>query len=160
MPKFPPNKYQQAIIDWVKDGSGNAIVDAKAGSGKTSTLELIAQNYPRKMLFIAFNKHIADEINNKPELQHYLKKKDEGGAGTLKVYTVNAIGDMTVLQDLRTRNIYKGGENKFLKANKMFPILEREIRSICQTRHEKITDDMVWDMMRDLKVVCDKVRSK
>ena len=160
MPKFPPNKYQQTIIDWVKDGSGNAIVDAKAGSGKTSTLELIAQNYPRKMLFIAFNKHIADEINNKPELQHYLKKKDEGGAGTLKVYTVNAIGDMTVLQDLRTRNIYKGGENKFLKANKMFPILEREIRSICQTRHEKITDDMVWDMMRDLKVVCDKVRSK
>ena len=32
MPKFPPNKYQTEIIDWVKNGTGNALIDAKAGS--------------------------------------------------------------------------------------------------------------------------------
>jgi superfamily I DNA/RNA helicase len=160
MAKFPPNKYQVDIIDWVQNGTGNAIVDAKAGSGKTSTLELIAQNYPRKMLFIAFNKHIADEINNRSELQKYLTKKNEGGLGTLKVYTVNSIGDMTIRNDLQARGLYKGGDNKFLKENKLFSILEREIRSMCQTRHERVTDDMVWDMMKDLKRACDKVRSK
>lgn len=160
MSKFPPNKYQQDIIDWVNNGKGNAIVDAKAGSGKTSTLELIAQNYPRKMLFIAFNKHIADEINDRPELQKYLLKKDEGGKGTLKVYTVNSIGNMTVMEDLRKRGLYKGGDNKFLKENKLYSILDKQIRYLCQIRREKIQDDMVWDMMRDLKTVCDKVRSK
>lgn len=160
MAKFPPNKYQQDIIDWVKNGSGNAIVDAKAGSGKTSTLELIAQSYPRKMLFIAFNKHIADEINNRPELQKYLMKKNEGGLGTLKVYTVNSLGDMTVRDDLQKRGLYKGGENKFLKDNKLYTILDRNLRMICATRHDKVTDDMIWDMMKDLRRVCDKVRSK
>lgn len=160
MPKFPPNTYQQEIIDWVKNGEGNALVDAKAGSGKTSTLELIAQNYPRKMLFIAFNKHIADEINAKADLQKYLKKKDEGGLGTLKVYTVNSLGDMTIKEDLRKRELYKGGDNKFLKDNKLYTILNRQLISMCQTRHERATEDMVWDMMRDLRIVCDKVRSK
>ena len=160
MPKFPPNKYQQEIIDWVKDGSGNAIVEAKAGSGKTSTLELIAQNYPRKMLFIAFNKHIAEEINGKKELQKYLTKKADGGLGTLKVYTVNSLGDMTVRNDLQTRGLYKGGENKFLKDNKLYTILDRQLRMMCATRRENVTDDMIWDMMRDLRRVCDKVRSK
>ena len=53
MPKFPPNKYQEEIIDWVKNGTGNALIDAKAGSGKTSTLELIAQSYDRKMSLLA-----------------------------------------------------------------------------------------------------------
>ena len=160
MAKFPPNKYQQDIIDWVKNGSGNAIVDAKAGSGKTSTLELVAQNYNRNMLFIAFNKHIADEINSRPELQDFLKKKKEGGKGTLKVYTVNSLGDMTVRGDLEKRGLYKGGENKFLKDNKLYTILDRNLRMICATRHDKVTDDMIWDMMKDLRRACDKVRSK
>lgn len=161
MSKFPPNSYQVDIIDWVNNGSGNAIVDAKAGSGKTSTLELIAQNYPRKMLFIAFNKHIATEIEARPELQKYIKKKSEGGLGTLKVYTVNSIGNMVIMDDLRKRKLYKeGGKNEFLKENKLYSILDRQIRSICQQRREYVTDDMVWDMMRDLKTVCDKVRCK
>ena len=160
MSKFPPNEYQKKIIDWVQNGEKNAIVDAKAGSGKTSTLELIAQNYPRKMLFVAFNKHIADEINNRPELQEFLTKKDAGGKGTLKVYTVNSLGDMTVRSDLEKRGLYKGGENKFLKDNKLYTILDRQIRMMCATKGEFITDDMVWDIMRDLRRACDKVRSK
>lgn len=160
MAKFPPNKYQENIIEWVKNGEGNVMVDAKAGSGKTTTLELIAQNYPKKMLFIAFNKHIADEISRKPELQNYLRKKDDGGLGTLKVYTVNALGDMTVRNELQQRGLYTGKENKFLKDNKLYTILDREIRMMCSTRGEYVTDDMVWDMMRDLRTVCDKVRAK
>ena len=161
MPKFPPNKYQTEIIDWVKNGTGNALIDAKAGSGKTSTLELIAQNYDRKMLFLAFNNHIAAEINQKPELQPYLTKKEEGGKGTLKVMTVNSLGNMTVLNDLATRKLYTfGKENKFLDDNKLFRILRKIIEDYCRTRHERVTEDMIWDMQRDLRKACDKVRCK
>lgn len=161
MPKFPPNKYQTEIIDWVKNGEGNALIDAKAGSGKTSTLELIAQNYPRKMLFLAFNNHIAAEINAKPELQEFLKKKEEGGKATLKVMTVNSLGNMTVLNDLANRKLYTfGKDNKLLNDNKMFRILKDILDDYCRTRHEKVTEDMIWDMQRDLRRACDKVRCK
>jgi superfamily II DNA/RNA helicase len=37
-PSYRPSQYQQAIINWLMTGTGNALVDAKAGSGKTSTL--------------------------------------------------------------------------------------------------------------------------
>lgn len=161
MSKFPPNKYQQDIIDWVLNGSGNAIVDAKAGSGKTSTLELIAQNYERKMLFIAFNKHIAEEINKKSELKPYVTKKTEGGKGTLKVYTVNALGDMAIRNDLVKRGLYQDNkDNNFLKDNKLYTILSRQVRAMCATRKIPIKEDMVWDIIKDLRRACDKVREK
>lgn len=159
MGKFPPNHYQEDIIDWVINGEGNAVVNAKAGTGKTSTLELIAETYPSKMLFLAFNNHIAAELNNKPELQEYLKKKDEGGKATLKVMTTNALGNAAILEDLRQRNMpYK--KDGYLNPNKLLRILGKIISSHCETRREKVTDDMIWAMQRDLKIACDKARSK
>ena len=159
MGKFPPNHYQQDIIDWVLNGSGNAVVNAKAGTGKTSTLELIASTYPSKMLFLAFNNHIAAELNNKPDLQIYLKKKDEGGNATLKVMTTNSLGNSAILEDLRQRNMpYK--KEGYLNVNKLLRILGKIIKSYCDVRKEKITDDMLWAMQKDLKVACDKARSK
>ena len=46
--KREPSKYQKDILDWVKNGSGNCVVDALAGTGKSTTLEMIAQNLPDK----------------------------------------------------------------------------------------------------------------
>ena len=123
MGKFPPNHYQQDIIDWVLNGEGNAVVNALAGTGKTSTLELVASTYTGKMLFLAFNNHIAAELNEKPELQHYLKKKDEGGAGTLKVMTVNSLGNMAMQETIRNRDELPYRKDGYLKPNKLLGIL-------------------------------------
>ena len=61
------SKYQQAIFDWVAKGKGNAIIQAVAGSGKTTTIiqatNLIPSN--QKCIFVAFNKAIADELREK-----------------------------------------------------------------------------------------------
>ena len=160
MGKFPPNHYQQDIIDWVLNGEGNAVVNALAGTGKTSTLELVASTYTGKMLFLAFNNHIAAELNEKPELQYYLKKKDEGGAATLKVMTVNSLGNMAMQEAIRNRDELPYRKDGYLKPNKLLSILGRIIRVYCDTKHEKVTDDMVWAMQRDLKIACDKARSK
>lgn len=66
-PTFTPSKYQQAILDWLLHGEGSAIVDATAGSGKTSTLKLLAFNLPTnaRAVFLAFNKSIATELATK-----------------------------------------------------------------------------------------------
>jgi DNA helicase-2/ATP-dependent DNA helicase PcrA len=63
---FTPSKYQGAIFNWLVNGSGNAIVNAVAGSGKTTTLvegsKLIQSN---SMLFAAFNSHIVKELKRR-----------------------------------------------------------------------------------------------
>jgi DNA helicase-2/ATP-dependent DNA helicase PcrA len=60
-----PNKYQQAVYDHIRNGQGNLIVEARAGSGKTSTIVQALQFLPksRNVLFVAFNRHIAEELS-------------------------------------------------------------------------------------------------
>lgn len=57
--------YQTAIFDWVETGTGNAIVIAVAGSGKTTTgVEAVrrVQAMRQSHIFLAFNKSIATEL--------------------------------------------------------------------------------------------------
>lgn len=63
---FSPSAYQQAIFDWVKkDVHESAIVEAVAGSGKTTTL-LHAIQYMKGNVFLGmFNKQICIEIKAK-----------------------------------------------------------------------------------------------
>ena len=62
--QFPPTQEQQAILDAVADGKTTAI-SAGAGTGKTSTLRMIAEARPEaKMLYIAYNKAIQVEAAN------------------------------------------------------------------------------------------------
>lgn len=65
---FEPSSYQKAILNFIDNKNGNLLVDAKAGSGKTSTLCLIADkiiNQDKKCLFLAFNKSIVQELQNR-----------------------------------------------------------------------------------------------
>ena len=64
---FKPSEYQQKIFDFVKEGVGNAVISAKAGSGKTSTAVASMKLIPskQKCLFIAFNKSIAEELSER-----------------------------------------------------------------------------------------------
>lgn len=64
---FTPSKYQQNFFDFLKTGVGNAVVNAKAGSGKTTTavmgLEMIPDD--QRVLYVAFNKAIAEELKTR-----------------------------------------------------------------------------------------------
>jgi len=60
---FKPSPYQQAIFDAVSDPSlGSIIVDAKAGSGKTTTIIEAAKLMKGDIFLGAFNKKMADEL--------------------------------------------------------------------------------------------------
>lgn len=68
MNSFELSTYQKNILDNVNNSNTNLLVNAKAGSGKTSTLILIANNLikqNKKCLFLAFNKSIVDELSTK-----------------------------------------------------------------------------------------------
>lgn len=77
------SKYQRAIFDFIHDKTENALIEAVAGSGKTTTLVQGSRMLPAKpaptvdlfdlsafgtvddSLFIAFNKHIAEAISKR-----------------------------------------------------------------------------------------------
>lgn len=68
MGDFKLSTYQENIINYVKNERGNLLVDAKAGSGKTSTLILISdylKETGKSCLFLAFNKSIVEELKTK-----------------------------------------------------------------------------------------------
>jgi DNA helicase-2/ATP-dependent DNA helicase PcrA len=68
--KYPPNKFQYAVLEKIAFGDGNITVDSKAGSGKTSLLKMIASLLldmgidPSEVIFQAFNKSIEEELNH------------------------------------------------------------------------------------------------
>lgn len=60
-----PSAYQSAVIEFVKNGTGNALVQACAGSGKTTTLCMIARELQGSAIAMAFNKKIEVELNSR-----------------------------------------------------------------------------------------------
>ena len=106
MSTFKPSKYQQAIYDFIANGSGNAVVGAVAGSGKSTTivnaLNVIPEN--KSKVFLAFNKAIVEE----------LKKKIT--APNTTVQTLHSAGFSAMIRTYKSRlNNYK--YNEFLKDN-------------------------------------------
>jgi superfamily I DNA/RNA helicase len=55
--------YQEAIYEWIRNGRGDGVVNAVAGSGKTTTLvEASKHLHTSNALFLAFNKSIVEEL--------------------------------------------------------------------------------------------------
>ena len=66
---YAPSAQQTAIFNFVLHESGNALIKARAGSGKTSTMITAMKLVPqtKRCLFLAFNKSIQEEISKKLE---------------------------------------------------------------------------------------------
>lgn len=91
--KFIPNKYQEKIFDFIRNGAGNAVIDACAGSGKTSTivkaLELIPSD--QKIIFVAFNKSIVNELSSRVPKNVEVKTMHSFGFGTVRFNMGNVV---------------------------------------------------------------------
>lgn len=63
-----PSVYQTAILGWPSNRSGNLLVQALAGSGKTKTLELLTETpmlANKPTVAVAFNTSIANELGQR-----------------------------------------------------------------------------------------------
>lgn len=61
-----PSSYQRAIFDAVKSSRHPLVIEATAGSGKTSTITAICERLaPRRCLVVAFNKAVAETLTSR-----------------------------------------------------------------------------------------------
>jgi superfamily I DNA/RNA helicase len=106
MSKFQPSVYQQGIYDFIKNGQGNAVVSAVAGSGKTTTLINALNLIPSELnvLFLAFNKSIAQELS----------ERVPKSATNIEVRTLHAYGYFS-LQKNNKSNIDASKYRKLMK---------------------------------------------
>jgi DNA helicase-2/ATP-dependent DNA helicase PcrA len=57
--------YQKAVFNWVECGTGSAVVEAVAGSGKTTTLVEAVRRMKGEVALMAFNRKMADELQSR-----------------------------------------------------------------------------------------------
>ena len=101
---FTPSEYQQKIFDFVTKGTGNAVINAKAGSGKTTTLVEAMKLIPskEKVLFVAFNKSIEQELSSRLT-----------GYPNVEVRTYHSLGYALLRNNLGTQNKVRINEYKY-----------------------------------------------
>ena len=79
--KFKPTQEQEKIFHFVKSRPENLLIEAYAGAGKTTTIIEIANLLPKdkQITFLAFNKHIQEELKGK--LPEYVRCYTTYGLG-------------------------------------------------------------------------------
>lgn len=120
MSHLPLTPEQQAILAHASDlSSPNLVVDAKAGSGKTSTLVELLPRLRGSVSFQAFNKAIATEVQAKATAAH-------GLAASLawNISTVHALG-LSIFRKSGQKPQVQGGKLSFLLKD----LLKAEARS-------------------------------
>ena len=89
MSKLSPSSYQKDIFNFIKEGKGNCVINAVAGSGKTTTIVGSLKYIPsdKSVIFLAFNKSIVEDIKLKVPSNVNVKTFHSLGASAIyKVY--------------------------------------------------------------------------
>jgi superfamily I DNA/RNA helicase len=88
-----PSIYQSAVYDFVQNGSGNAVIDAVAGSGKSTTIVNALKLIPtgKNVLFLAFNKAIVEEL-----------KVKIGNLQNVEIMTLHSLGAKSVMSTFKS----------------------------------------------------------
>lgn len=140
---FIPSQYQQAIFDFISNGSGHAVVEAVAGSGKTTTIVKALDLTPTtaKVAFVAFNKHIAQELKKRAPAHVHVSTLHSLGLSILRKYNSKIqIDDDKVgslLEDIWpvSKEALKSGEitQSQRKVNFIKRMAMRKVVSICKS---------------------------
>lgn len=86
---FVPTPEQKAVFAFIVDSKGNLVVEAVAGSGKTTTIVEVLKLLPRslKIAFLAFNVKIKNELAKR-------------APDWVSVSTINSLGNSNVINTL------------------------------------------------------------
>ena len=131
-PEFKPSVYQSAVYDNIQFGTGNIVIDAVAGSGKSTTivnaLKLIPENF--SVLFLAFNKAIVEEL-----------KLKIGNLPNVDIRTLHSLGASVVNRTFKStldNSKYRSYIFDGLKYGSIKPTIELEEEEILDYRQNII----------------------
>jgi hypothetical protein len=106
---FIPSIQQAAFFDWIDTGFGSCVLEAVAGAGKTTTLVKALERMSGRIFFGAYNKKIADEIQNRAP------RKDGLVISTMHAAGLNAwkkVCQYPNVDGLKVRNIFKAAVSR------------------------------------------------
>lgn len=138
MPGFIPSKYQQDIFDFIQHGNGNSVINALAGSGKTSTIVNAVKLIPStcNALFIAFNKEIVKEL-----------EKKLAGVKNVQVKTLHSLGLLMIRRNL--------GTNIEIDEYKYRTFIKKNIKQLSSTDFDKMTTKLIQQYTDNVIQLCD-----
>lgn len=127
MTTLTPTPEQSAIIDFAQSSTANLIVEARAGAAKTTTLLMIASAITQPILFLAFNKKIADEATERLPAHATAR-------------TINGLGHRAWGQQLNKR--------LFLNKKKNFDLIRFHIADSFSADERQLLDENFSDLIR------------
>ena len=94
--EFTPSIYQEKIFENIEHGTTNMVINAVAGSGKSTTIVNALSLIPadKKILFIAFNKDIVEALRGKI-----------GEMSNVDIMTYHSLGYSIVRENLKKNNL-------------------------------------------------------
>lgn len=124
--KFIPSKYQEAIYSFIQEGQGNAVVDAVAGSGKSTTIVHALNMIPedQTVLFLAFNKAIVEELKIKVAMQP-----------NVEVMTLHSLGAKALMNTYNCKiqaDKYKAHLNEGIRLGQYKPFEDIEFEEVSE----------------------------
>lgn len=105
---YTPSEYQTKIFDFVAHGQGNGVIEAFAGTGKTTTivsaLKFIPSQY--KVLYLAFNKANAKDLETRTASMSNVRVSTSHGLG-YSFLLRNNMGDKLDINEYKYRSYLK-----------------------------------------------------
>lgn len=148
MTTLAPTPEQQAVIDGALSGN-HLVIQAGAGTGKTSTLEMTADQLRKPILYVAFNKTTADDAGKRFPVHVQCR--------TAHSLAFRAVGSQykdrlngprqpsyVAADILKTRTVDLG-DNVRIKRNPMASIVLNTVRQFCYSADSEIdTQHVPW----------------
>lgn len=128
---FTPTLEQVHILNLLRDTTSNLLINALAGSGKTSTLELIQAVAKPPVLCLAFNRHVAKELERRV-------------LSTTKVCTINSLGHRIWAKTCTNRLVIEHDSSG--RAVKIPNLLRQAISELSKPTQEE-AHEIFWDVI-------------
>ena len=138
-PDFKPTPHQQAVFDFITQGKGHAVIEAVAGSGKTTTIVSALDLTPSdaSVAFVAFNKHIVAE----------LKKR---APSHVHVSTLHSLGMAAIRNSVKGASIDSDGDKLDTIFEERWPVIYAKVKDGLITKQERTTNFQKRYAMRQL----------
>ncbi len=144
---FIPSHFQQDIFDFIANESGHAVIEAVAGSGKTTTIVKALELTPKdaKVAFIAFNKHIAKELSDRCNAM---------GLDQVHVSTMHSLG-MSVIRKISPKiEVDKYGDKIAAMLDEIWPVSKQAVKDGLVTEKQKKINYIKRFAIRKLVSIC------